>query len=352
MEAAKAIFSLDKAITQWQQNLHDGSLTADDIAELTQHLQDELDGLLANKLTEEEAWLVATHRMGQPADINTEFSKVNPDFFASRNLLMLFWGGSIFMLLQTILFVLPEILTIFFVKRVRHLRKHSFLNDEQINILLYIDIAAIVVLLLFILTNSNKISIWFNNMLSKYSSMISIGIISVGLFCSYFNFWLISHAGMYEGSKLQISSGASQILGTIFYGTLIFCTAWFNIRYRKQEFRNFKLFSGNINWLMALTIGIMIEMLTACSHMFQSESIVFAFIVILFGTAGWMTGHSKTYQLNLVMIQASPLYLLIYFFITRSTTPYDFALEYLITIASLIIGCAINQKRIYQMKTS
>lgn len=54
-----------------------GSLTNADAAELTDHLYDATDALLKQQLTTEEAFIIASKRLGSAAILNEEYSKVN-----------------------------------------------------------------------------------------------------------------------------------------------------------------------------------------------------------------------------------------------------------------------------------
>jgi len=73
------MFDLETAIAEWKKALADReSLSEDDIVELESHLRDCVTSLDAMGLSGEEAFLIAQRRVGQPAELDAEFSKVSP----------------------------------------------------------------------------------------------------------------------------------------------------------------------------------------------------------------------------------------------------------------------------------
>ena len=71
-------FDLSQSLQQWRASLtQSAALRPDDVAELEAHLRDSLAALCAPGLTEEEAFIVATKRLGQPAGLTAEFGKAN-----------------------------------------------------------------------------------------------------------------------------------------------------------------------------------------------------------------------------------------------------------------------------------
>jgi len=65
-------------IVNWKQRLNSSnSLTSNDIDELESHLLDEIDSLKEKDLSEEEAFFVATSRLGSVDLLSSEFSKIN-----------------------------------------------------------------------------------------------------------------------------------------------------------------------------------------------------------------------------------------------------------------------------------
>lgn len=74
------MFDLNQEITTWRENLaKSGTLPKLDVDELESHLREEIESLKESKLSAEEAFLVATHRLGSPPGIAREFAKINWD---------------------------------------------------------------------------------------------------------------------------------------------------------------------------------------------------------------------------------------------------------------------------------
>ena len=83
------MFDLNKAISSWRMNLSERQTCAkSDIDEMETHLREEIDSLTASKLSEQEAFLVATHRLGDTDSLAAEFAKVNTSILWRNRL---FW---------------------------------------------------------------------------------------------------------------------------------------------------------------------------------------------------------------------------------------------------------------------
>jgi hypothetical protein len=73
-----ADFDLNRAIADWRHQLGQSpAYRADDLEEMESHLRDALEQLRTAGLTEEEAFLVATRRVGAPRVLEAEFAKIN-----------------------------------------------------------------------------------------------------------------------------------------------------------------------------------------------------------------------------------------------------------------------------------
>jgi hypothetical protein len=88
----RTMFDLNKAISSWRMNLSEKQTCArSDIDEMETHLREEIDSLTAAKLSQQEAFLVATHRLGDPDSLAEEFAKVNASMLWRKRL---FWAGA------------------------------------------------------------------------------------------------------------------------------------------------------------------------------------------------------------------------------------------------------------------
>ncbi len=71
-------FDLNAAIRAWRESLgHSPRLQPGNLDELESHLRDSVDVLRRKGLAEDEAFLVATRRLGNASVLSTEFAKVN-----------------------------------------------------------------------------------------------------------------------------------------------------------------------------------------------------------------------------------------------------------------------------------
>jgi len=85
----KTMFDLNSAISSWRMNLSEKQTCAkSDIDEMETHLREEIDSLTASKLSQQEAFLVAAHRLGDPDSLAAEFAKVNTSILWRNRL---FW---------------------------------------------------------------------------------------------------------------------------------------------------------------------------------------------------------------------------------------------------------------------
>jgi len=72
------MFDLNEKISMWRSNLAQSqALGGSDIDELESHLREEIENLIVLKLSEEEAFLVATYRLGDTARLSDEYAKIS-----------------------------------------------------------------------------------------------------------------------------------------------------------------------------------------------------------------------------------------------------------------------------------
>jgi hypothetical protein len=82
------MFNLNEAIANWRASLAQReTCRPSDLDELEGHLRDEFENLRISNLSDEERFVVATHRLGAPAPLAGEFAKINGTAI---------WGNRIF----------------------------------------------------------------------------------------------------------------------------------------------------------------------------------------------------------------------------------------------------------------
>jgi hypothetical protein len=84
------MFELDHAIEDWKHRFAQlDSVRGPDVEELEQHVRDSVVALTSKGLTEEEAFLIATRRVGAPSEVGREYEKVQPGYAWARRVLTL-----------------------------------------------------------------------------------------------------------------------------------------------------------------------------------------------------------------------------------------------------------------------
>jgi len=87
------MFSLNKKIIKWREVLLEKqTCKTSDLDELESHLRDEIDQLKLHGLSEQEAFLVGTHRLGDTETLANEFAKVNESLLLRKKL---FYAGCV-----------------------------------------------------------------------------------------------------------------------------------------------------------------------------------------------------------------------------------------------------------------
>lgn len=94
-------FDLNAATEAWLDQLRQrGTLTEDDLRELHAHLLDSVDSLKTSGLTDEEAFLVAQHRLGSTESLGEEFGKIQRPVALRREAVIFFAGALAFVVLK------------------------------------------------------------------------------------------------------------------------------------------------------------------------------------------------------------------------------------------------------------
>ena len=87
------MFDLNEKISMWRNNLAQSeTLAGSDIDELESHLREEIESLTALKLSDEETFLVATHRLGSTDSLSAEYEKINSSMKFRRRLSLMIAG--------------------------------------------------------------------------------------------------------------------------------------------------------------------------------------------------------------------------------------------------------------------
>ncbi|MDB4773094.1 permease prefix domain 1-containing protein [Verrucomicrobiales bacterium] len=87
------MFDLDKALASWRETYaRNDSIDLDSLTELENHLRDEIDALMDQGLSSQEAYEEACAQLGQESTLNAEYAKVHPDVSWKRRMLAMLVG--------------------------------------------------------------------------------------------------------------------------------------------------------------------------------------------------------------------------------------------------------------------
>lgn len=87
------MFQLSEGLESWKNQLAGSkAYSKSDLDELESHILDEIENLTQYPLTDEEAFMIATNRLGSVKDLNEEFKKVNIGFFGLRRFFEMLTG--------------------------------------------------------------------------------------------------------------------------------------------------------------------------------------------------------------------------------------------------------------------
>lgn len=105
------MFNLDDQLSKWRKQLLGGNVySPSDIEELESHVLDSMDDLMENKeLTQEEAFWVAIHRIGNVDSLNGEFGKTNGWLLWRRRIIWLLAGYVIISTINNVIASVPQL---------------------------------------------------------------------------------------------------------------------------------------------------------------------------------------------------------------------------------------------------
>lgn len=90
---AENMSDVNDAIHAWRLELQQqGGVSADDVAELESHLAEEMESLQRTGLRPDEAFVIATRRLGRPFELAAEYSKNDALMSWKRPARLLLWG--------------------------------------------------------------------------------------------------------------------------------------------------------------------------------------------------------------------------------------------------------------------
>lgn len=165
------MFNLNESIKGWKAKLGNcDSFTGNDIEELESHLLDEIESLKEKDLSEEEAFYVASNRLGEVDLLSSEFSKVNEKPMYLRKVAWLLGGYILIYFIKEIIQISSTLLSIIIEKAniVHFNAEFGPLPGDQANAYITIGISAfLAVMFIYVLLIKknpllSKIQLGFN----------------------------------------------------------------------------------------------------------------------------------------------------------------------------------------------
>jgi hypothetical protein len=226
-------FDLSHAVRQWREDLAQSpALQSENLDELEAHLRDSVARLEAGGLSEEEAFLIATRRIGKRPFLEQEFGKVNRSFIWFDRIL---WALIAFQIWSPI----SNVIYVFLLRLFGWLEKsppyyttpRPFpLNMTWSNFLgtpLSVAIAGLLVYALFSKTGS-RFQTFFRNLLTR---PIALAVVLFVAGYSYNVVWLIS--GVSNPAAVIYPAMLSSVVRCLTYVALTFFVARQRLRLSK-----------------------------------------------------------------------------------------------------------------------
>src|SRR4051812_45893535 len=95
------MFDLEENLRNWRENFQSAeAIQRSDVDELEQHIRDSIAGLQSKGLSEQEAFAIATHRIGGSELLVDEFAKVNGRHMWSQRAFWMITGVLLFKVFQ------------------------------------------------------------------------------------------------------------------------------------------------------------------------------------------------------------------------------------------------------------
>jgi hypothetical protein len=210
------MFQLENAIHNWKDKLYQSNtLTHSDIEELETHLIDEVSALKDKGLSEEEAFYVASNRIGSVDLLSCEFAKVNFNTLWMKRIVWLLSGYIIISFAQKLISVFTTYITILFCGYNPVYSK----GITQMNFILNLVLSVIVIFLLLHPVTA---------VLSKLQGLISYLVRArLPVFIPLFTVFVVIYAFGYQlVTAFSVRAVDAEIYGQAIMGREIYSILW------------------------------------------------------------------------------------------------------------------------------
>jgi hypothetical protein len=220
----KSMFDLNEKIKIWRSDLAlQQALEKSDIDELENHLRDEIEQLAESKLTKEESFIVAAHRIGRSDSLSEEFAKVNTSILWRKRL---FWIGAVVLAWIVLTYIgqvisrICQVLAVFV-----GLRSYTL---NVIDILSQVTFFGVIVFALYLISRKNGIGrIPFFKMADSVRGKIVLFIIVFIIVAGTFAFNILStvvlarYLSPQEFGQISIFKSYQGLVKTIFFPLML-----------------------------------------------------------------------------------------------------------------------------------
>lgn len=107
------MFDIKNALKEWRHRFEDTEhYSVMDLDELENHVLEHFDTLKHTGLNDQEAFLIATHRLGQPEVLGTEYSKIHPNLKWQKRILWMLTGYITILAAKTFIGLLSKLVVL------------------------------------------------------------------------------------------------------------------------------------------------------------------------------------------------------------------------------------------------
>lgn len=268
--------SLTTRVQAWQDELLGSALAPDDAEELGQHLHESLLELLGQGFSEEEAWLVATHRLGTGPALAEEFEKVRPRTAGPGPGLLLLWGATGGLLAQALFVLLPTFLCNTWQRPLAATASFPFAAGCY-------SAAVILVLLPLALWLGPRAGPWLSQRLWRPSAGGLGAYLVLGGLAAALAAGTIPSPLPGEGARQ-----AHRALVLSFYLSVLLGTAWCTLRQRVAGGHSLVAFRQQLPGANACLLGGAAQVLVQCTHGTSWAAGAALLACLLYALLGWL----------------------------------------------------------------
>ncbi len=227
------MFRLKDSIDNWKQKLsNSNSFTNSDIEELESHLLEEIDILKKKELTEEEAFYIASSRLGSVELLSSEFSKINTKSIYLKRVAWLLGGYILISFIQQLIAAFSIFLTSY-IDTI-----NTFDTDTLFYFNLVISIIISIIFLYFLLIPRyqllSKIQSAFNYLFAfKKRLLMLLFLVFIIINSAGFNIlrvFVVNNLGVSDYGKMMMSENIFIIIWSI-----ILCMTFMLLSFRKSR---------------------------------------------------------------------------------------------------------------------